>query len=192
MLVSESQLIDLPIMSLQTGKEIARTESAIINPHNLSIIAYQVSGKQLDYDPSYLRIADVREIGSVGMIVNDSDELVVDDDIVSEKPIYEMAYELKDKPVINEDKKKIGKVEDYIVEVDSFVIQQLVVRRPLLQSFHNDELVVHRGQIAEVTDDMVIIKSGKHKTGAKTRHNRQYANPFRQSSPQPEAIRSKD
>lgn len=188
MLISGSQLIDTPVMSLQTGKELAQTHTAIINPHNLTIIAYLVEGKHLDYDPSYLRVADVREISNIGMIIDSSDEFVGNDDIVTEKSIYDMEFELLGKQVVDEHKKKVGKVNDYVIDIDSFVIQQLVVKKPLLQSFGDDELLVHRGQIVEVTDDLIIIKSGKLKKAIKANNSKHYVNPFRQPATQPESI----
>lgn len=173
-------------MSLQTGKELARTHTAIINPYNLSIVAYKIEGPHLDENPSYLRIADVRELGSLGMIVDSSDEFVVPEDIITDKHIYELEFVLEGKRVIDDRKKKIGKVADYIIDVDSFVIQQLAVKRPLFKSFTNDELLVHRSQIVEVNDTTIVIKSGKVKTKAKLKPSRHFVNPFRQTAPQPE------
>ncbi len=189
MLISGAQLLGTPVMSLQTGKEIAVTDVAIINPHNLTVIAYRLRGKHLDFDPAFVRIADVREIGNIGMIVDSSDELIGEEDIVTDKPIYEMSYELQGKLVIDDRKKKMGKVDDYILDIDSFTIQKIAVHRPLLHSFKDAVLLVHRGQIVEVTDDCVVIQSGstKHKSRAKGKKN--YVNPFRQSTPQPETIK---
>ena len=192
MLISGTQLIDMPVMSLQTGKELARTHAAIINPHNLTILAYLVTGNTLDYDPSYLRIADVREVGNIGMIIDNSDEFISTDDIVSDKHIYDMEYDLHNKQVVDRHEKKVGKVNDYIIDLDSFVIQQLSVRRPLLQSFKDNELLVNRSQIVEIMDDYVIIESAKNKNPTKEKRGRNYANLFQQSSPQPESIKIKD
>lgn len=188
MLLPGSQLIGTPVMSLQTGKELAQASEAVINPHNLTVIAYKVEGQHLDHDPSYLRIADMRELGSLGMIVDSSDEFIEPEDIISDKSIYDLGFTLEGKHVIDDRKKKIGKVTDYVVDVDSFVIQQLNVKRPLLQSFTNDELLVHRGQIVEVNDTTIIIKSGKVKNRVKVEASKHFVNPFRQSSPQPETI----
>lgn len=186
MLLSGSQLLDTPIMGLQTGKELARTSSAVINPHNLTIIAYGLTGSHLDHDPSYLRIADIREMGSLGMIVDSSDEFIEPEDIITDKDIYELNFTLEGKQVIDEQKKKIGKVSDYVVDIDSFVIQQLVVKKPLLQSLNDDELLIHRKQIIEVNDTTIIIKSSRIKGKAEAVTNRHYVNPFRQPAPQPE------
>lgn len=191
MLLTGSQLIDTPVMGLQTGKELARTSEAVINPHSLAIIAYHIVGPHLDSDPSYLRTADIRELGSLGMIVDSSDEFVEPDDIINDKSIYELEFELEGKHVIDDRHTKIGKVTDYVVDVDSFVIQQLLIKKPLLKSFSDDEILVHRSQIIEVNDNTIIIKSGKLKEPAVSKANRNYVNPFRQSSPQPEASKTK-
>lgn len=188
MLLTGSQLINTPVMSLQTGKELARADVAIINPHNLSVVAYKLEGQHLDHQPSYLRIVDMRELGTLGMIVDSSDEFVEPDDIITDKDIYELEYTLEGKHVVDENKKSVGKVIDYVVDVESFVIQQLTVKRPLLKSFTHDEMLVHRNQIVEVNDTTIIIKSGMSRVKAAAATGKQLVNPFRQS-PQPETVR---
>lgn len=191
MLIPGSQLLATPVMSLQTGKELAQTSKAVINPHNLSVLAYLIEGPHLDYSPSYLRVADIRELGSLGMIVDSSDEFVVPDDIITDKPIYDLEFALEGKHVVDDHGAKVGKVTDYVVDIESFVIQQLTVKKPLLRSFNDDELLVHRGQIIEVNDSTIIIKSGKVKENPSVISGRNYVNPFRQTSPQPEAAKTK-
>lgn len=188
MLLTGSQLIGTPIMSLQTGTELAKTKEAIINPADLTIVAYEVEGANLDQEPSLLLIGDIREFGDIGMIVDSSDEFVGSDDIIKLKPLYALHFSVLGKHVVDENHKKIGKVEDYTVDIDSFVIQQLAVKRPLLKSLNEAELLVHRSQIIEITDDEVVIKSGEHRQPeAVAETSRHYVNPFRQTSPQPES-----
>lgn len=165
------------------------TSVAVLNPHNLSILAYRIAGQHLDHDPSYLRTADIRELGGLGMIVDSSDEFLEPDDIISDKKVYDMEFELVGKQVVDDRHAKVGKVTDYVVDVESFVVMQLIVKRPLLKSFSDDELIIHRSQIVEITDEQIVIKSGKVKKIAASRESRHYVNPFRQSTPQPEAIR---
>lgn len=189
MLLTGSQLLHTPVMSLQTGTELAKTKEAIINPADLKIVAYEVEGPNLDQDPSLLLMSDVREFGDIGMIVDSSDEFVGSEDVIKLKPLYALHFTVVNKPVVDEHHKKIGKVEDYTVDVDSFVIQQLAVRRPLLQSLNDTELLVHRSQIVEINDDEIVIKSGELKQPEVVpQEGRHYVNPFRQTSPQPESV----
>lgn len=189
MLLSGTQLIGMAVMSLQTGKELATTSVAVINPHDLTIVAYRLAGPHLDHDPSYLRTADIRELGSLGLIIDSSDEFLEPDDIINDKDVYEMEFVIEGKHVVDDQRNKVGKVTDYVIEPESFVIEQLVVKRPLLKSLTDDELLVHRSQIVEVTDDTIVIKSGKVKAKEPAKESRHYVNPFRGSNPQPETVR---
>ena len=191
MLVTSDRFLNMPVMSLQTGSEIGRTAQEIIDPRNLSVVAYEIKGKTLDQHPSLLRIADVREIGPLGMIVDSSDELVSPSDIISLKQIYEINFSLANKSVIDEKKRKIGHVIGYTLTADNFIIQQLRVRRPLLRSFGDTELLIHRSQIVKVTDDLIIVKTPeiRHKEPAVQPLNvpQNFENPFRRTQ-QKEAI----
>ena len=194
MLVAAERFINMPVMSLQTGSELARTSREVIDPFSLSIIAYELEGRTLDQSPSLLRIADIREIGTLGMIIDSVDELVTPSDVISIKEIYEYHFELVGKIVIDETKRKIGKVVGYTVEAGNFVIQQLRVHRPLFRSFGDTELLIHRSQIVKVSDDEIIVKSATVSHDIKEQSKpitKVYENPFRKvSQPSPESIDS--
>lgn len=179
-------------MGLQTGVELAQVTDAVIDPANLKVLAYVVKGPTLDENPSLLLVGDIRELSDIGMIIDSNDEFVSTDDIIKIKPLYEQGFSIIDKHVIDEDRKKLGKVNDYIIDIDSFVIQQLNVRRPLFKSLNDAEILVHRSQIIEINDSQIIVRSGKRKLPKTApKHARHYANPFRQNTPQPEGIETK-
>lgn len=194
MLIAADRFINMPVMSLQTGSELAMTEREIINPNNLSIAAYELTGPLLDQTPSLLRIEDIREIGPLGMIIDAADEIVSPSDVIALKTIYEINFSLQGKTVIDEKKKKIGKVVGWTITTNNFLIQQLRVHRPFLKSFGDTELLIHRSQITKVTDDHVVIKSAtvQHKAEEITpnRPPSSYENPFRKQ-PQPDSSTTK-
>lgn len=194
MLVIASQLIGTPIMSLQTGTELARTKTAIIDPRLLSIVAYEVDGPLLDQRPSFLRIVDIRELGDIGMIIDSSDEFVSLNDVIKLKEIYDLHFPLVGLEVIDDKNNKLGKVEDYTIEMGSFVIQQINVRRPLLKSFGDSELLIHRSQIVKISNSVITVKAPtKEAADPVPAAVKAYVNPFRQpGNAQPEAIRDKD
>jgi len=194
MLVFNSQLIDTPVMSLQTGGELARTKDPIIDPRTLTIVAYEVDGPLLDIRPSILRIADIREVSEIGMIIDSSDEFVGIDDVIKIKAIHKLHFSLIGLSVIDDKNHKLGKVDGYTLEMSGFVIQQLNVRRPLLKSLGDAELLIHRSQIVEINDTTVIVKSGaKEVRDPIPLQARAYTNPFRGTSKtQPEAIKTQD
>ncbi|NCS82809.1 hypothetical protein GW746_00115, partial [Candidatus Saccharibacteria bacterium] len=71
-----SQMTDIPVMSLHTGGPIGQLEKPVIDPSNLMILAYTLKGPLLTEHPSLLRVADIREMGHLGMIVDGSDEII--------------------------------------------------------------------------------------------------------------------
>lgn len=188
MLLRGSKLIDTPIMGLQTGTELARTKAAVVDPRNLTVVAYDLEGPLLDQPDLLLRVADIRELSNIGMIVDSSDEFVEAADIIKIQQIKDFNFELVGMPVIDEAKHKLGKVSDYTVDPTGFTIQQLNVKRPVLKSLNDTELLVHRSQVVEINDNAIIVRSTEKKTEPIKEAVRNYANPFRSSSPQPEAI----
>ena len=190
MLFPSERFINTPVMSLQTGSELARTARPIINPHTLSVVAYELEGLTLDYDPTLLRIDDIREIGPMGMIIDSSDELISVSDVIKVKEIYELQFDLIGLKVVDERKKTVGKVVGYTLEAGNFLIQQLRVKRPLIQSFGDTELLIHRSQITKVTDDYVVVKSPKirHEKPVVEPTGQPFENPFRSPQPSPETI----
>lgn len=186
MLLLGSRIIGTPILGLQTGSELARTHEPIIDPRNLTIAAYELQGPLLGRKNLLLRVADIRELSNIGMIVDSSDEFVEAGDIIKIQQIQDFNFKLLGMPVIDEHKHKLGKVADYTIDPASFTIQQLNVKRPILKSLNDTELLVHRSQVVEINDNAIIVRTTEKKTEPLAETVRNYANPFR-SSPQPEA-----
>lgn len=171
-------------MSLQTGSELAKIDQAVINPEDLQIVAYSLTGPLLNAPDLYLRISDTRELSDIGFIVDSSYDFVEAGDIIKLDELIKLGFTLEDKKVIDLKKNKLGHVIDYTIDVGTFQIQQLTVRRPLLHSFNDTELVVHRTQIREINNEAIIIEA----EAAVPEHTREttpgsYINPFRKSQP---------
>ena len=189
MLVLGSRLNNTAVMSLQTGTRLARTGTPLIDPKNLKIVAFEIDGPPLDEHPSFLRTDDVRELGTIGMIIDSSEEFVGLDDIIKLKELRELGFKLIGLPVIDEHKHRLGKVDDYTVETGSFIIQQLNVNRGFFKGFTSTGSLVHRSQITEINDKAIIVKGTAKKVAEPvlqaTRGD--FVNPFRQPAPEAEA-----
>ena len=105
------------------------------------------------------------------------------------KQIYDLHFTLVGISVVDEKRRKLGKVIDFTVETGGFVIQQLTVRRPILQSFNDTELIIHRSQIIEITNSAIVVHS-QAKAPEPELHEvvGSYVNPFRKSEPAAESI----
>jgi len=187
MLVLGSKLNNTPIMGLQTGTKLATTKTPVIDPSNLKILAYELDGPLLVDRPSYLRTADIRELSNIGMIVDSSEEFIARDDVIAIKKVCDLNFNLLGLNVVDDKKRKLGKVSDFTVDTNSFVIQQISVKRGVLKSLSETDLLIHRSQILEISDYQIIVKSPTKKVAAIEKFQElTYLNPFRQSSPQTE------
>ncbi len=174
-------------MGLQTGTQLAIAKAPVIDPSNLRIVAYEVDGQMLTEHPSFIRIADVRELSDVGMIIDSNDEFVGLHDVMTIENIYKIGFKLLGMNVIDEARHKLGKVSDYSLEVGSFIIEQLHVSRGIIKSLTEAELLIHRTQIIEINNDNIIVKATVEKlVSIENTKDLSYINPFRQPAPQPD------
>jgi len=189
MLVLGTRLKDTPVMSLQTGTRLATIGTPLISPANLKILAFELEGPLLTEKPSFLRVADIRELSGVGMIIDSTDEILGLDDVIKIKELYELGFSLIGMNVIDEHKRKLGKVDNYTVETGSFIIEQLNVKHGILRGLTDTGSLIHRTQITEINDNAIIVKSTAKKIKTEpimeaVRH--EYVNPFRRPASQPE------
>lgn len=186
MLILGSRLINIPVMGLQTGAKLASTKSPVIDPSNLRVVAYHVEGSLLSEDPSFIRVNDVRELSDIGLIIDSNDEFIGIDDVIKVKEIYELNFNIINMSVIDEAKRKLGRVYNYSIDTNNFVIQQLNVKPNIFKSLSDSEMLVHRTQIVEINNAEIIVKTAATKLKQIEKSNNQlsYVNPFRPQSPQ--------
>lgn len=182
MLISSTDLTSFPILSLRSSSKIATISKLIINPYDLTIQALKLAGRQLD-DPkdSYLLPEDIREISPLGIIINDSEDIVSSTDVIRLQKTLDLQFELISLPVIDKQQRKVGKVVNYNIITENMMIYQLVVQRPMFKDFFDPELLIHRSQIAELSHDKVIIKNSLSQLREIERQDAidNFVNPFR-------------
>ena len=189
MIILGSKLINAPIMSLQTGTEVALTERELIDPEDLAIIGYDLKGPLIRGDVgTFIRLADIRELSDLGFIIDSIDEFIKPSEVVKVQAVHELGFQLVGIDVRDEKRKKLGKVIDYTLDTGVFVVQQLTVRRPLIHSFNDTELVIHSSQIIEISKDCIVVHSeAKVPEPSRNEVPGAYVNPFRKTRPMSEA-----
>lgn len=187
MLVYDHRLLNVPIMSLQTGARLANTAKPIIDPANLRIVAYEVEGPLLHERPAFLRTNDIREMGKIGIIINGNDDFVGLDDVIQIKDLYHLRFQLIGFKVVDEHKRHLGKVNAYTVDTMNFLIQQLDVRQGFIKGIADTGRLVHRSQIIEINNSFIIVKSPSIKVEQPVMEavRGEFVNPFRSPKPQP-------
>lgn len=190
MLVLKERILDVPVMSLQTGAELGRAQTPIIDPRELKIVAFYCHGPGLEVDPAILNIEDIREVSSLGFIVDDADALMPPEDLVRLQTVMNYNFVLDGKHVLEQDGRKIGKVTNYTVDTKSFFIMQLHVQPGIMQAWGTAEVLIGRTQIIEVTDTSVIVRSAVvQDTEPAKRLEHLVTNPFKRRRGSPEVPR---
>ena len=190
MIILGSNLNHAPIVSIQTSGEVAHTERAIIDPADLRVLAYSVTGALLPKTPQLMRIADVRELSSMGFIVDSIDEFVAPNDVINLQKIYDLQFDLL---VVDQRRHKLGKIIDFTIDTNTFLVQQLTVKRPLFRSLNDTELLIHRSQIIEINNDEIVVHS-ETKAPEPELHEvvGSYVNPFRKANPAKQSINEEE
>ena len=158
MLILNSQLLPRSVISVHAGAPIAYAKHAVINPHNLTIAGFFVDYVKLAGQHPVLVSQDIRQITPKAFVINHEEDITPAEDLIRFSKIAERNFELVGKDVRTESKKRVGKVDEYVIQVDGMVIYNLHVNRPVWKSLTSGASVINRSQVVEVTDSTVIVK----------------------------------
>ena len=179
-------------MSLQTGQRLATIGRPIINPHNLQIIAFYVNGPRLDFNPAVLFSEDIRELGSIGVIIDSSDTIMSPDGLVRLQEVLNYHFSLDGLRVIDTKGRKLGVIDSYALDSDDLSVQQIFVRPTLTKRMALAQLTINRKQIVEIDNQKITVDSADSKIANVAEkivnpNEIPFENPFRQSPvPAPE------
>ena len=182
MLVYDTKLIGTPVLSVRAGSAVSAVSEIIVDPNQLKVIAFRLNGGVVGGGANLLDVSSIREYSSMGFVIDDVEELVTDDEVVRLSEVLELNFNLIGLKAESKSGSKLGKIMDYTVNPDDFLVQQLIVHRPTLKSFIDPELTIPRKEIAEVTDYKVIIKDEEKRIrekAAKEEFIPNFVNPFR-------------
>jgi sporulation protein YlmC with PRC-barrel domain len=165
MLQLSGTLTNLQVMSLRTGGVVATASEPIINPVNLRIEGWYCADK-FSKNTLILLSQDVRDFIKRGVVVNDHDVLSHASELVRLKDVLDLKFTLIGKPVVSDKQRKLGKLTDYAVEMETLYVQKLYASQSVLKSFSGGTLSIDRGQIVEINNKQVIIQDPLQPTKA--------------------------
>ncbi len=179
-----SRIIGTPILSVQAGGPIATIKSAIIDPNDLKILGFHLEGPLVNRaEARILDVRSIREYSQLGMVIDNIEELVAPDDVIKIQNVLELNFDLINLKVRTKKGTKLGHIIDYTLTSEDFIVQQIIVRRPLVKSFVDPELTISRKEIVEITDYEVIIKDEEKVLKARAEKEDfvpNFVNPFRE------------
>lgn len=182
MLIYNSKLIGIPVLSVQASGAIARVISPVVNPDDLKILAFKLEGPIVNATNNLLDVKSIREYSQLGLIIDDNDELIGPEDVVKIKDVLALNFNLIGLKVETKKGTKLGHITDFTVTSEDFTIQQIIVKRPLVKSFMDPELTIHRREIVEITDYKVVVKDEEKVIKARAQKEDfvpNFVNPFR-------------
>lgn len=186
MLINASRLLGYPILSLHVGGPVAWVYSEIVDPEKLKIVAFYVEGPAIKNDPEagdIMEASDVREFSNMGMIVDSTDDFVEEGQVKKLDKILALNFSLFGLKVVTKKGTKLGKIADFVVDTDNYMVHQLVVKRPVVKAFLDPELIIPRGEILEIDDYKIVVKDEEEKIRKRATHEDfvpNFVNPFRE------------
>lgn len=151
MYILASQLKNLPVMSLQTGQPIATIQRPILNMTSLEVMALRCSVGRARTKEGVILLRDIRQFASDCIIIDSFDEIEDASEIVRLKAAAEQDFDPIGKAVSSESGQKLGRVEDYTINLKTYMLQKLYVHQSLMRSLLFNSLVVDRTQIIDVS-----------------------------------------
>jgi sporulation protein YlmC with PRC-barrel domain len=157
MLRLSNNYINRSVLSLRTGGIIGVANSPIINPDNLKIEGWYAQN-HFEKGNYILPAREIRDFIAKGLVVDDHDALTHPEDMVRMKSVIDIHFELIGKSVVSENKKRLGKIADYAVDESSYYIQKLYVNPSLLKGITNEQFIIDRSQIVEITNKKIVVQ----------------------------------
>jgi len=150
-------LNERPIISLQTGQIIAWPFEPVLEIATLEILALMCRGTHAK-QPVLLISQDIRQYATDCFIVDNEDELTNPHEIIRLDSNLKNHYSPIGKPVFEESGRKLGTIEDYLINFETNRVQKLHVRKPLLQGLFGSNLIIDRVQITDITPARITVR----------------------------------
>lgn len=151
-----SKLAGLPIVTLASGNKIAIIKTPIIDPANLEVTALLCI--TMAKHQQTLACRDIREVSPQMLLVNSEDDFTDLGEVVRLEPLLTKPYHLVGATVRTEAGTKLGKVSDYTVNSQGWVVQKIFVRQSQLKGLFNGNLAIDRAQIIDVTPHHITVR----------------------------------
>ena len=185
MLINGSKLKNYPVLSLHIGGKTAHTTEPIIDPRKFQIVGFYVDGPLVNYKETgnILETKMIREFSNLGMVIDSVDDFTEEGEVVKLDEVINLHFKLEGLKVVTKKKSKLGKVIDYTVDPNDYMILQIIVQRPPVKAFLDPELVISRKEIVEVTDEKIVVKDEEEKIKKKAVKEDfvpNFVNPFRE------------
>jgi sporulation protein YlmC with PRC-barrel domain len=153
-----SKLIGLPILSLQNAESITQVKAIIMEIKSLEVVALACQPRPRLGKRPVLLMRDVRQVAIDCLLVNTEDDIAEAEEVVRLAPLLKRNFVPQGISVVTDLHRRVGRVEDYTINLETYHLQKLYVRRPILRSWMGSSLIIDRAQILEVSEREIIVR----------------------------------
>jgi sporulation protein YlmC with PRC-barrel domain len=157
MQVLASNIKNLPVVSLQTGSTIAYAHEPVVDHAKLEVVAIQCTIPH-QHQPLALLARDIRQLTAEHLVVDSEDELIDPYEVVRLASLIKAHFRLQEKSVISDLGRRLGRISNYAIDLESNRIQKLYVRPSGMQAWLSSELTIDRMQIIDITPKHIIVR----------------------------------
>lgn len=167
MLIHAKSLINLPIIESVSGQKVAFVENLVVDSDNGVVLALLLKKRNFFEKNKIISFRDVREIFLDGVIINSSDSIIDTVEIIKVHEVMDKNIYLIGSAVISQDGRRIGFLEDFIIDLSFGYLVTLVVKK----RFGNEKRIISAERILDLLPGKIIIRDllGRVETKKRTK-----------------------
>lgn len=152
-----TDLIGSKVLSLRLGGPIGVVDEILLDDANLKVCLFVLSvyGEK---KPGYLVPNDVRLSEQKTIIVDSEEKIAEKGDLIRARDIIEHNLTIIGLPVITLTGKRLGRVENYIIDNIGYLVSKLYVHTNLLKNIMQDNLIIDRADIVDIKPNKIIVR----------------------------------
>lgn len=148
-----SQLIGRPVICQEAGGPVARVFDLIFDPDTGVLVAVSVH-------PRMREVVVARDIRawSPSIIIRDHDSITPPEDVVKVQQVLRRRVPLFRNRVVTRSGKDIGRVVDYLIDLDTDTLLKIMVAKLFLGIIVYSDRVFSARDIVEMRPDRIIVR----------------------------------
>lgn len=152
MLIELLTFSKMPVGSLEEAEMVGKVFRLAVDPEEQKLIGFSVKTGGYFAKTPVVSMADVIDVDKNGIVINSKDSLIDQNEIVRMDDILKKKFSIIGLKVIDKKKKKIGRVEDVLIDASTGEILRIYV------SSLTKRRVFERSQIEKITFLEVVVK----------------------------------
>ena len=160
-----SSLLDAKVFVFQASGLVGKVTKLINNPNNLNIEVLEV-----EINPKikrYVLTKDIKSVADKLIIIESTEDLSEKEDLIRQKQLIESGFSAIKCSVKTQDGKRIGKVKDYTIDINTYKTMKLHVSAPLMKRLLNERHIIDIKDVIKVEGKTIIVQNTKIKAKQK-------------------------